>query len=139
MNQIEIQRRILITVAGLVLLSVILMIIIIPSVLQDTSAGAGPIGAAIGIVVLIMLHLAVLLGFLKAIRKNKRGRPAGKGLNIVLGILLVLFGLFYMDGAFAFFEQILFVSILMFISAFCDIVAALITFAALFMKPKKNN
>jgi hypothetical protein len=139
MNQIEIQRRILITVAGLVLLSVILMIIIIPSVLQDTSAGAGPIGAAIGIVVLVMLHLTVLLGFLKAIRKNKRGRPAGKGLNIVLGILLVLFGLFYMDGAFAFFEQILFVSILMFISAFCDIVAALITFAALFMKPKKNN
>ncbi len=139
MNQIEIQRRILITVAGLVLLSVILMIIIIPSVLQDTSAGAEPNGAAIGIVVLIMLHLTVLLGFLKAIRKNKRGRPAGKGLNIVLGILLVLFGLFYMDGAFAFFGQILFVSILIFISAFCDIVAALITFAALFMKPKKNN
>ena len=139
MNQIEIQRRILITVAGLVLLSVILMIIIIPSVLQDTSAGAGPIGATIGIVVLMMLHLTVLLGFLKAIRRNKRGRPAGKGLNIVLGILLVLFGLFYMDGAFAFFDPILFVSILMFIIAFCDIVAALITFAALFMKPKKNN
>ncbi len=139
MNHNEIQRRIFITVAGLVLLSVLLMIIIIPSVLQDTSAGAGPIGAAIAIVVLIMLHLTVLYGFLKAIRGNKRGRPAGKGLNIVLGILLVLFGLFYVDGAFAFFEQILFVSILMFISAFCDIVAALLTFAALFMKPKKNN
>ena len=137
MNQIEIQRRILITVAGLVLLSVILMIIIIPIVLQDTSAGAEPKGAAIGIGVLIMLHLTVLLGFLKAIRKNKRGRPAGKGLNIVLGILLVLFGLIYMDGAFAFFDTILFVSILMFISVFCDFVAALITFAALIIKPKK--
>ena len=139
MNQIEIQRRILITVAGLVLLSVILMIITIPGVLQDTSAGAEPKGAVIGIAVLILLQLTVLLGFLKSIRKNKRGRPAGKGLNIVLGILLVLFGLFYMDGAFAFFDQILFVSILMFIIAFCDIVAALITFAALSMKPKKNN
>ena len=139
MNQIEIQRRILITVAGLVLLSVILMIITIPGVLHDTSAGAEPKGAAIGIAVLIMLQLIVLLGFLKSIRKNKRGRPAGKGLNIVLGILLVLFGLFYIDGAFAFFDHILFVSILMFISAFCDIVAALITFAGLFMKPKKNN
>ena len=139
MSKAKVQGRIMSTVAGLVLLSIILMIIIIPSVLQDTSAGAGPIGAAIGIVVLIMLHLTVLLGFLKAIRRNKRGRPAGKGLNILLGILLVLFGLFYMDGAFAFFETILFVSILMFISAFCDIVAALITFIALFLKPKKSN
>ena len=137
MNQLEFQRRFLITVAGLVLLSILLMIITIPGVLQDTSAGAGPIGAAIGIAVLIMLHLTVFLGFLKAIRKNKRGRPAGKGLNIVLGILLVLFGLFYIDGAFAFYDIIPFVSILMFISAFCDIVAASITFAAMFMKPKK--
>lgn len=129
----------MITVAGLVLLSVILMIITIPFVLQDTSPGAGPIGAAIGIAVLILLQLTVLLGFLKTIRKNKQGHPAGKGLNIVSGILLVLFGLFYVDGAFAFLGIILFVPTLMFISAFCDIVAALMTFIALFLRPKKSN
>ena len=139
MNKAKVQGRIMNTVAGLVLMSAILMIIIIPGVLLDTSDGAGPIGAAIGISVLILLHLAVLLGFLKAIRKNKRGRPAGKGLNIVLGILLVLLGLFNMDGAFAFLDTILFVTILLFTSAFCDIVAALLTFIALFLKPKKSN
>lgn len=139
MNKAKVQGRIMYTVAGLVLLSAILMTIIIPSVLLDTSDGAGPIGAAIGIGVLILLHLAVLLGFLKARRKKKQGRPTGKGLNIVLGILLVLLGLFNMDGAFAFLGNILFVSILLFTSAFCDIVAALLTFIALFLKPKKSN
>ena len=74
-EQIEIQRRIFITVAGFVLLSVILMIIIIPSVLQDTSAGAEPKGAAIGIAVLILLQLIVLLGFLKSSDSSSPNTP----------------------------------------------------------------
>lgn len=139
MNKAEVQRRILITVAGIVLLSVALMIIIIPSVLQDTSPNATPKNAAIAVFVVMILHLAILYGYFTAIRANKRGRPADKGLNIGLGVLLLLFGLVIMDGAFAFLDDILFVSILMFISVFCDFVAALITFAALFIKPKKNN
>ena len=139
MNKAEVQRRILITVAGIVLLSVALMIIIIPSVLQDTSPNATPKNAAIAVFVVMILHLAILYGYFTAIRANKRGRPADKGLNIGLGILLLFFGLVIMDGAFAFLDHILFVSILMFISVFCDFVAALITFAALFIKPKKNN
>ena len=139
MNKAEVQRRILITVAGIVLLSVALMIIIIPSVLQDTSPNATPKNAAIAVFVGMILHLVILYGYFTAIRANKRGRPADKGLNIGLGILLLFFGLVIMDGAFAFLDHILFVSILMFISVFCDFVAALITFAALFIKPKKNN
>lgn len=122
------------TVVGLVLLTVILMISIIPGVLLDTSEGAGPIGAVIGITVLILIHLAILYLFLKAIRKKKQGRPTGKGLKIGMGILLVLLGLFNMDGAFAFFGILHYVPILLFIGAFCDLLAALLTFIALFLK-----
>lgn len=139
MNQIEIQRKVLIAAAGLVLVSIVFMIITIPSVLKDTSAGATPESAATGIVIMIILHMVVLFGFWKAIRTNKQGCPADKGLNIGLGILILLFGLAVMDGAFAFFDQILFVSILLFISVFCDFVAAITSFSCLFIKPKNNN
>jgi len=138
MNNIEVQKKFLTTIAGLVFLSVVLMIIIIPSVLQDNSAGARPKSAAIGTVVMMILHLVILYGYFNVIRANKRGRPADKGLNIGLGILLLLFGLVFMDGAFAFLDRKIFISILMFISVFCDFMAALITFATLFIKPKKN-
>ena len=139
MNQIEIQRKILITVAGLVLMSIVLMIITIPSILKDTSAGARPESAATGTVIMMILHMVVLFGFWKSIRANKRVRSADKGLNIGLGILLILFGLVIMDGAFAFFDHIFYVSVLLFIIVSCDFVAAIITFAGLFLKPKNNK
>ena len=140
MNKVEVQRRILTTVVGLVLLSVVLMIIIILSVLQDTFAGVRPKSQVIGIVVIMILHLVILYGFFSVKRANKRGRPADKGLNIGLGILLLLFGLALMDGAFASLDDDgLFLSVLMFISVFCDIVAALTTFGALFLMPKMKN
>lgn len=138
MNQIEIQRKILITVAGLVLMSIVLMIITIPSILQDTSGGATPERAATGTAIMMILHMVVLLGSWKAIRANKQGRQADKGLSIGLGILILLFGLVVMDGAFAFLDHLLFVSILFFIIVFCDLLAAITTFAGLFIKPKKN-
>ena len=139
MNKMEVQRRILITVAGLVLLSVLVMISTLPGIIQDTSPGANPKVAAIATFVGMILHLVILYGYIAAIRANKRGRPADKGLNIGLGILLLLFGLIIMDGAFAFLDHVLFVSILMFVVVFCDFVAALATFGAMFLKPKMKN
>jgi hypothetical protein len=139
MNKVDVHRRILITVAGMVLLSALLLIVILPGVIQDTSPGANPKIAVIAIFVIMILHLVILYGFLSAIRANKRGRPADKGLNIGLGILLLIFGLVIMDGAFAYLDHLLFVSVLMFVSVFCDFVAALITFGTLFLKPKMKN
>ncbi|MFC2124699.1 hypothetical protein ACFLU5_07790 [Bacteroidota bacterium] len=134
MNKVEIQRRILITVSGLVLLSTILMIVIISIAVQDIA-----IPASIGLFVMIILHLFVSYRFMTAIRANKRGRPVDKGFYIVLGILLLFFGFVTMDGAFAFLDKILFVSILMFVSVFCDFVAALVTFGAMLLKTKMKN
>jgi hypothetical protein len=139
MNKMEMQRRILIIVVGLVLLSVLLMTGTLPGIIQDTSPGSNPRSAAIGTFVVMILHLVIVYGYFTSIRAYKQGRSADKGLNIGLGILLLIFCLVIMDGASAFLGHVLFVSILFFIAAFCDLAAAIIAFAALFMKPKKNG
>ena len=137
MNKVAVQRRILIIVTGIVLLAVILMIAIIPGVLHDTFPGAVPKRAAKAILVMIILHLPVLLGFLIAIRVNKHGGQVKNVVYISLGIVLLFLGLVLSDGAFASLaHHMLFVSILWFISVICDIVASLISFAAIFLKPK---
>jgi hypothetical protein len=139
MNKAKVQRRIMITAAGLVLLSIVLMVITLPRILHDTSAGANPESAAKAVVIVMVLHVLAIVGFLSILRVNKRDGKINKAGCIVLGVALLLLGFVVMDGASAFLDRILFVSILLFISAFCDIVAALITFIALFLKPKKSN
>ena len=139
MNKAKVQRRIMIIAAGFVILSVVLLIITLPGILQDTSPGANPQSAATGVVIAMILRVLILFGFLNIIRVIKRDGKINKEGCIVLGVALLLLGLLLMDGAFAFIDQLHFVSILLFISVFCDIVAALITFTALFLKPKKNN
>ena len=52
----------------------------------------------------------------------------------------MVLGLIVMDGAFAFLETALFVSIGMLLCVFCDFAAALVSVIALFLlKQKKNN
>jgi hypothetical protein len=141
MDKIAVQRKTLMIVAGIVLLSIVLMIVIIPSVLQDTFHGATPKLAARQILVLMIFHLPVLFGFSYAIRVNKRGGQVANGVYISLGIVLLLLSFLFSGSASQFFahKNIFFVSILMFITVFCDLVAAIITFTALLSKPKEKK
>jgi hypothetical protein len=141
MNKVAVQRKTLIIVAGIVLLCIVLMIVIIPSVLHDTFPGAIPKLTARGILVLMIFHLPVLSGFLYAIRVNKRGGQVTRGVYISLGIVLLLLGFLFSGYALQFLthRNILFVSILMFIIVFCDLVAGIITFTALLLKSKEKR
>lgn len=169
MNQVEVQRRIYNTLAGLVLLSAILLMAAIPGVIGDNSAGAKPGIAATAIFVMMILHLLVLVGFIKNIRVNNQGSKVNdgwsvllrvvlvffgflikdrltnkddkvnNGLNLILGIALIFLGFIIMDGAFAFLDKLLFVSVIMFASTFIDFIAALTTFGAMFLLRKRGN
>ena len=75
-------------------------------------------------------------------RLNRLNRRDGKNRKtgyIVMGILLIIFGLLYSDGAFAYSnnENILYVSVLMFISVFCDLATAVLIFVGISLKSSK--
>jgi len=141
MKKLQRHERILIIAAGILLLSIILIIIVIPGILNDTSPNASPERAVTGILLALGFRLIIFMGYLKIIRDNRRGSKNRKTAYIVLGILLMFFGLIYMDGAFAFLshENMLYVSILMFTSTTCDIVASIMTFVAFFLQLRKTK
>lgn len=129
----------MIIVTGLVLLSVLLLLVTIPFIIQDTSPGSDPRTTAISAFVMIVLHLVISYQFIKTIRANKKGRKTDKGLTIGLGVLLIFLGFIILDGAFAFLDKVLFGSILMLVVVFCDILAAIATFVVIFLNPKNKN
>jgi len=139
MKNLQSNERISVIAAGFLLLSIILMIIVIPGILNDTSPNATPTNAAIAILVAIIIHLIIFTGYIKIIRDTMRSSKKRNGAYIGIGILLIFFGLIYMDGAFAFLshENMLFVSILMFTSVLCDIVASVMTIIVFFLKSQK--
>ena len=140
MDKFRIQRKFFTIVAVLVLLSVLSLIAIIPGILQDTSPGSTPKEGAIGTLVVMGIHLLILFGFLHGIRLTKRRRHINKAINIASTIVLFFLGLIIMDGAFAFLDHLLFVSIVMFLGFFCDFAATLVSVAALFvLRSKKRN
>lgn len=138
MDTFEKQRKIFTIVAILVLLSVLSLIAVIPGILLDTSPGALPVPGSIGTLVVMGLHL--LLAYWYGIRLGRRRRKVNKGLLIASAFGLVLLGFIVMDGAFAFIDTALFVSIGMFLAVFCDFAAVVVSVAALFLlKSKKKN
>lgn len=134
-------ERILFIAAAFLLLSIIMMIIIIPGVLNDTTPRANPIGAVTGISIALIIRLVIFLCYVIIIRRNRRVIRKNKGVYQAIGILLIVFGLIYMDGAFAFLshDDILYVSILMFTSTLCDLVAGIMTIIVSFLKPLNVN
>lgn len=134
-------ERILVNAAAFLLLSIILMITIIPGILTDTYHAANVKGAAIAISIALIIHLVIFLGYVRIIRQNRRNIRKKKGEYLAIGILLIVFGLIYMDGAFAFLDHknILYVSILMFTSTLCNLVAGILTIITYFLKPQKVN
>ena len=117
------------------------MIVIIPGILNDTSSGANPGGAATAISIALIIRLGFFIGYVRIIRQNRQHIRKKKGEYLAIGIFLIVFGLIYLDGAFAFLshDDILYVSILMFISTFCDLVAGILTIIAFFLKPQKAD
>jgi hypothetical protein len=133
-------ERILMIAVGILLLSILLMIIILPGIFYDSAPQANPKGAAIGILLAILIHLIIFAGFIKVIRKTRISTRYKKGEFLAIGILLLVFGFIYLDGAFAFLshKNIFYVSILMFISVLCDLVASTISIIVYFSKPLKK-
>ena len=141
MKKLHRNERILIIAAGMLLLSILLMIIVIPGVYTRTLPNANNLGAVIGISLLIIIRLLIIIWYISLIKKIRRDGEKRKAGYIVIGILLIIFGLIYSDGAFAFLDNkdILYVSYLMFTSVFCDLIASILTFIAIFLKSQKNK
>jgi len=138
MDRFETQRNVFAIIAVLLLLSVVSLIAVIPAILQDTSPGSVPIRAASGALIGIGLHLFLAYWF--GIRLRKRSRKIRNEVHIFSALGLFVLGFMIMDGAFAFLDDVLFVSIGMFICAFCDFAAALVSvFALVLLKSKKKN
>ena len=121
------------------MLSIILMIVIIPGVLNDSSPNANPKRAVGGIQFFIIIHLFFFLVYVRIIWQNRRTIRKSKEEYVGIGILLIVLGLINLSGASAFLshDDILYVSILMFTSTLCDLVAGILTIIAFFLKPQK--
>ena len=141
MKKLHSNERILIIAAGILLLSILLMIIVIPGVYTRTLPNANNPGAVIGISLAIIIRLLILIWYISIIKKIRHDGEKRKAGYICIGIFLIIFGLIYSDGAFAFSndENILYVSYLMFTSVLCDFIASILIFITIFLKSQKIN
>jgi len=127
--------------AGMLSLSIFLLTIIIPGVYYKSLPNENNLGAVIGISLVIIFRLLIIIWYISIIKKNRHDGEKRKTAYILIGILLIIFGLISLDGAFAFLDtkNLLYVSYLMFTSVFCDLIATTLTFIAIFLKSKKIN
>jgi hypothetical protein len=133
------KEKILIIAKGMLLLSILLMIIVIPGVYTKSLPNENNLGAVIGISLAIIIRLLIIFWYTSIIKSIRRDGKKRKTACIVIGILLIIFGLIYSDGAFAFLnnKNIIYVSYLMFTSVFFDIIASILTFISIFLKSQK--
>jgi len=138
MDPSEIQKKIFAVIAVFMLLSVVSLIAVIPAILQDTSPGAVPIRAASGSLIGMGIHL--FLAYLFGLRLRKSRSVVRKEIHIFSALGFFFLDFMIMDGAFAFLEELRFVSIGMFTCAFFDFAAALVSvFALILVKSKKKD
>ena len=140
MKNLQRNDRIIFIAAGILLLSIILMVVIIPGVLNDSSPNANPKRAVGGIKFFIIIHLFFFLVYARIIWQNRRTIRKSKGEYVGIGILLIVLGLINLSGAFAFLDHkniLYYVPILMFTSTLCDLVAGILIIIAFFLKPQK--
>ena len=140
MDKFEIQRKVFTIVAVLMLLSVVSLIAVIPRMFQEASQGEIPKQAVIATLVGMSVHLLLFFGFLVGIRLTKLRRRINREINLASAVVLLLLGFIIMDGAMAYINQLLFVSIGMFLCLFFDFAAVVVSVVALFyLKQKKKN
>ena len=136
MDGFKTQRSVLTIIALLLLLSSLSMIAVIPAILLDSSPGSLPIQAASGALIGMVIHLFLAYWF--GIRLRRRKRKINKEVLIFSAIGLFFLGFMIMDGAFAFQDDLLFVSFGMFICSFGDFAAALVSiFALVLLRQRK--
>ena len=137
MDTFEKQKKIFSINAVLMLLSALSLAAVIPAILMDKSPGSLPIQAASGAFLGMGIHLFLAYWF--GIRLRRRKSKIRNEVLIFSAIGLFFLGFMILDGAYAFQDDVRFVSIGMFICAFGDFGASLVSVAALFiLKPKKK-
>ena len=137
MDKLEIQRKVFAIVAVLMLLSLVSMIAIIPAILMDRPPGSLPLQAASGALIGVVLHL--YLAYLFGIRLRRRSSKI-RNENYILSVVGFFFlGFMILDGAYAFLDDVRFVSIGMFICSFGDFAAALVLILALVLLRSKKK
>jgi len=139
MDNYEIQRRIFRINALLMLLSTVSLIVVIPRLIREISPDGIPKAAAIATSMAMGIRLLLLVGFLIGIRLTKLKRKINKEINIAAAVVLILLGFVLMDGAFAYADSLVFVSVGMFVSVFCDYAAAVVSIVALFLLRQKKK
>jgi len=138
MDKVEIQRKALAIIAVFLLLSAVSLIAVIPAILQYTSPGSVPLRAASGALIGMGLHLFLAYWF--GIRLRKRGRKLRNEVYILSALGFFFLGFMILDGAFAFLDDIRYVSIGMFLCSFFDFAAALVSvFALVLLRSKKKE
>ncbi|WP_163322127.1 hypothetical protein [Draconibacterium mangrovi] len=129
--------RLLMIAAGMLIFSILFLLIVTPGAYSKTLPGSANTGALTGISLAIGLRLALLVGYLLIIKRSIHNDNIRIGNYILIGVLLLILGLIDTDSAFAFLDNrnVLYISILMFTSIFCDLTAAILTFIAASIKP----
>ncbi|MCW3808127.1 hypothetical protein [Plebeiibacterium marinum] len=141
MEKSQMKEKVSVIAAGLILLSVLLMIIVLPGIYTKTLEYKNNIGAGIGILLAIMFRLLLFFWYRSVIKKNRRDGKRRVTGYLLIAIFLFILGTIYSDGAFSYLNNydILYVSRLMFASVFCDLIAAILTFVAIFINRKREE
>jgi hypothetical protein len=139
MDHFEKQRRIFNVVGILLLVSAVLLLAVIPGTLRDTHPNALPRQAAIATAVVMGIHLLLAIGLFIGARLARLKRRINNEINLVSVILLFIFGVMLLDGATSFLDHSLFISIGIFIAAFCDFAGFAVSIAALFILRRKKK
>ena len=137
MDKVEIQKKIFAVVAVLLLLSVVSMIAVIPAILMKSSSSL-PLQAAGGALLGVVLHLFLAYWF--GIRLRRRSSMIRNEAYILMAVGFFFLGFMMLDGAYAFLDDVRFVSIGMFICAFGDFAASLVSiFTLVLLRTKKKK
>jgi len=139
MTKQNILKRLLYTGAGLVLLAAVLFpVAMILYFILDKTGSATPESGIPWTIMIIVMHLLILYAFREATIVNKRNGHLSNVVYIVVGTGLLLFGLLFliMGVEFLGYHNYYLTTILICFCFSCDIIAAIISFTALFLQPK---
>jgi len=139
MDKFEIQRKTFTIVAMLLLVSVLSLIAVIPKLISEISPDGLPSAAAIATGAAAGARLLILLGILYGIRLTRRKRRINREINLAIAVVIFLLGFVLMDGAFANADSLVYVSVGMFVSVFCDFAAAIVLIVAMIRLRKKKK